>query len=228
MNAPGGFGPAEHEFTPGTVRGLRWWSVTAYRDTYGLNGMWGLWTPGENVAVCRKQDYGGVGLHYEPAPHEPCSCGFYAYWRPHPSPLQGSSPLIMSGVVEGYGRTLIGGKGFRAQKTRIVALALHPRSTVLFDSPLSDYLTEEDISQLLNELERRYEVPVYSRQDVMIREHPTTPDYAEPETGIVGYDGSWIMHNGSTFTVRTGTIRLSDGTYGTVIDETITPWGYQT
>lgn len=49
-----------------------------------------------------------------------CSCGFYAY-------LNGFNEYNhytrVTGVIEGYGETLIGSRGFRAQKARILAIA---------------------------------------------------------------------------------------------------------
>lgn len=50
-----------------------------------------------------------------------CACGFYAYY-------DGSDDYnedgFVSGVVEGFGETLIGTRGFRAMKSRIVALRI--------------------------------------------------------------------------------------------------------
>lgn len=52
-------------------------------------------------------------------PTADCACGFYAYY-------EGSNdyarPEHVSGVVEGYGRTVVGSRGFRTQKARILAL----------------------------------------------------------------------------------------------------------
>lgn len=57
----------------------------------------------------------------EPEPHSMgnCKCGFYGYYDG--SDDYGTSANV-SGVVEGYGETLIGTRGFRASKARIVAL----------------------------------------------------------------------------------------------------------
>lgn len=53
--------------------------------------------------------------------HKDCGCGFWAYWKfdPHEFHL-GEKPVV--GIVEGYGRTIRGTRGFRCQKARIVAL----------------------------------------------------------------------------------------------------------
>ena len=67
-----------------------------------------------------------VELKPEPQPHtmESCACGFYAYY-------DGSNDYHAKGrisaVVEGYGETLVGTRGFRAAKARIIALRI-PKS----------------------------------------------------------------------------------------------------
>lgn len=70
--------------------------------------------------------FGGVGLQSEPvpvreSPHtlEQCKCGFYAYY-------DGSDDYhregYVSGVIEGYGEAIIGTRGFRSMRARLVAL----------------------------------------------------------------------------------------------------------
>lgn len=63
-----------------------------------------------------------VGGEYHAAPSDhrfdpECQCGFWAYDEDGFTP-QGS----VIGVIEGYGKTTVGTKGFRAEKARIVAL----------------------------------------------------------------------------------------------------------
>jgi hypothetical protein len=57
-------------------------------------------------------------------PHEKCSCGIYARHFPR-------DPLLLytayaTGVIEAWGKTEIGTRGFRAQMARIVALHVPP------------------------------------------------------------------------------------------------------
>lgn len=141
-------------FAVGVTRGLRAFDV----DTLGrLRGVSydDVWTPGENVAKCHR-DRGGyltfgpggyitshalntawlsAGLGAKPAvttddpeqKHDAskCSCGYYAYY-------DGSNdygkPGRVSAVIEGYGETVIGTRGFRAQKARIVALSMDSKA----------------------------------------------------------------------------------------------------
>lgn len=116
----------------GVVRGYRWWTLDAppLRESPAhadevwprkmLRGMQDHWGPGENVAVCRA----GYRVHEESAlPDISCGCGFWAYWHLQRHEVGGSA-LPVCGVIEGYGAVLIGEKGFRAAKARIVALHL--------------------------------------------------------------------------------------------------------
>lgn len=48
-----------------------------------------------------------------------CMCGYWAYWD---YPKFGENGVV--GIIEGWGKTLIGDEGFRCQKAKIVALVL--------------------------------------------------------------------------------------------------------
>jgi hypothetical protein len=56
-----------------------------------------------------------------------CGCGVWAYWKLDSGDVNRFSPtsrgLPVLGIIEGYGRVLLGEKGFRCQKAKIVALA---------------------------------------------------------------------------------------------------------
>ena len=64
--------------------------------------------------------------NFTPHSFESCECGFYAYLQGENEYLSRyrtrQNPRIV-GVVEGYGETFIGEKGFRSKKAKIVALA---------------------------------------------------------------------------------------------------------
>jgi hypothetical protein len=99
------------------------------------------WVDGENVATCQKHHNPWPMLYYingkmqqfvapdppEPAPHPLTTCrhGFYAY-------VAGSNDYHnhgeIFGVIQGYGEVMIGLRGFRCMKARIVAL--HVKSSV--------------------------------------------------------------------------------------------------
>ena len=124
----------------GVVRGYRWWTLPApplhlspahaeenWPGPVRLRGQMDTWQPGENVAACK------TSYPHDPAlvPLEPCGCGFWGYWRLQRHELGGCA-LPVCGVIEGYGAVLLGTKGFRAARARIVALHLpfqiHPAS----------------------------------------------------------------------------------------------------
>lgn len=84
-----------------------------------------------------------------------CSCGFYAYHNRAQADQELFNPFNMHavGVVEGYGRVVLGPLGWRAQKARIVALA-------------TPYPTTHGPTL------HRYRVPVFSRMDTMLGYFP--------------------------------------------------------
>lgn len=125
------------EFALGSVRGYRRWKITVGGHLEPMSRR-GRWSPGENAAEC--QGYPSKDVvepkrddeeHYTEfyarmaqwkANHDMSSCthGFYAYSAT--TETYGTDPGI-SGVIEGYGEVLIGTKGFRAAKARILALS---------------------------------------------------------------------------------------------------------
>jgi hypothetical protein len=181
----------EYPLALGSVYGVRWWSL----DRTGLlRGVKAVWLPEENVADCINgsmmsptarsfRDWArGAGpselpreLHQDglppvhETPVEQCTCGFYAFWEAEPPPVGGHFPV--AGVVEGYGRTVIGNRGFRCQRARIVALHV----------PLAadaDCETVSLVSDVESRLSDRYMVPVYATMRLMLLRHPPTTEYS--------------------------------------------------
>jgi len=118
------------------------------------------WQQGENVSICvaNASRTGGCGDPDCPACHPRprhtfdagCTCGFYAVF--HERHVPSGDFCRITGVVEGYGRMIVGPGGFRASKARVLALAYRPeprenilppmwRSTPLFGS-LKDAVAE--------------------------------------------------------------------------------------
>lgn len=136
-------------FAPGVVRGARAFDIDELGRLVGVTHRQ-VWIPGENIAECRKgKDADGLWGGYlnltftyrssviavkpimeEVEPEEPphtmadCACGFYGYYDGSNDYRQKGR---VNGIVEGYGEALIGTRGFRVAKARIVALAI-PRS----------------------------------------------------------------------------------------------------
>lgn len=124
MSGLPGFDSREPDFAAGTVTGARWWNLVLPGDYGGypdpvLSGVRGAWEPGVNTARCGHLIPGGHEV-----PREECGCGFWAYWevQQHPNPHGFGIPVL--GVIEGWGRTLIGDRGFRCASARITALHL--------------------------------------------------------------------------------------------------------
>jgi hypothetical protein len=118
----------------GTVTGHRAWNVDHLGRLRGITHP-AVWLPGENVAACKghrgSSMYFGWGVETpekrepctdEQIPVDSCGCGFWAYHAGGDRPKPSDERAI--GIVEGYGRTIIGTKGFRSQKARIVAVVL--------------------------------------------------------------------------------------------------------
>lgn len=104
----------EADWTRGALRGV---FKTAYQ-----------WGAGKNMAMCLRP---GAAEHkmVQGSPHSlmlpACDCGFWAYTNgEHLLNLSGPGCL---GIIEGWGRMVLGPHGFRAEKARVVALAF-PRT----------------------------------------------------------------------------------------------------
>lgn len=166
------FDGKEAAFAAGVVTGTRSFDVDDMGRLLGVTFR-AVWTPGENEAKCMRRNdeyyqmlsYGqrptGPAVHESPRPaHSLADCGhgFYGYY-------EGSNDFYTSGrvmgVVEGYGEAVIGTRGFRVSKARIVALhiptdvAIGKRNLIIRNYP---------------------EIPVFDSFDAMIAEFP--PDDA--------------------------------------------------
>ncbi len=109
------------------VRGWREWFIAAD----GLRGAQGrLWRPGTNTAECygrhavmlRVLDDRLAGTGIATPTHSVerwCTCGLYSWRQPDRIRMRQDK---VAGVVESWGRVLIGERGYRAQYARVVAL----------------------------------------------------------------------------------------------------------
>lgn len=169
-------------FAPGVVRGARSFDVDVLGRLTGIHYKQ-VWRPGENTAECRKREsdtWGGTFLNSltisyveeaiygrkrkpvpkvepeKPKPHsmETCACGFYGYYD---NSNDYYAKGRVSGIVEGYGETLIGTRGFRCGKARIVALCINGK-------------VDEWLAGLLR---RNYgDVPMFDSFKSMVSEYP--------------------------------------------------------
>ena len=137
-----GQGSREFALAAGGVAGYRWWCLDApdlRLDPLAADINWRRgpllgqrrtyrWNAGVNESVCDVYPD-----HATPLEDCDSGCGFWAYWAPPEVPHFRSDSLWLLGVIEGFGRTLIGTEGFRCQKARIAAL--HLASQFALDIP---------------------------------------------------------------------------------------------
>ena len=193
------------DFALGSVRGTRAFDVDELGRLTGV-ALKQIWTPGENLAECRRADFEksqrmlffnpfyfgtsseeedrkvseeafrkivGDRQHYAPSAFREatekyladqeekkrvdsiidCTHGFYGYYES--SNDYGEADLRVNGVIEGYGEVVIGTRGFRASKARIVALHI-PKKFKRNRRVLENYAT----------------IPFFESFDQMVREYP--------------------------------------------------------
>lgn len=167
----------------GTVRGFRRWKVEAdgilKPMTYSGSGSW---LPGENASTCKctpkeaqlpkvdgedwRERSARVDAWRAEASFLDMACGFYAYFDDEGEHGYGSSEPHVAGVIEGYGEVLIGTKGFRARRARIIALSVAPLNGIW---RLDDFV--------VNKIRANYpDVPVFESELAMRAECPA-PKY---------------------------------------------------
>lgn len=163
-------------FVAGVFRGTRSFLI----DTDGnLTGIFykQVWDPAVNDATCLKGTVPTFYPYYPSPPPPPpatppepigphgmavCRHGFYGYYA---ASNDYYSPGRVSGVIEGWGdEVMVGTRGFRCMKARIVALCM---SEVV--------VAERDRVALV--LERYSTIPMFNTFDQMVSEFP--PDEGE-------------------------------------------------
>lgn len=108
------FSGKEVPLVPGTLRLYRAWAISGEKlKAFNFNY---YWRDGWNEAECRLPETSVIGslFHRHPSPHPKCTCGFYARYHP----IDGGAT---TGVIEVAGRVILGTKGVRAERARIVA-----------------------------------------------------------------------------------------------------------
>ena len=159
----------------GCLRGYRWWRIGAAVELFSPWRGPIRWEPGENQAQCLGRR-GLIGWKTSRAPHPAgcpaldCECGFYALHsipRPNDRPgrsiweidalSSGGRHGLVLGVIEGYGRVLLGTAGWRARFAWIRALFAATDPAEPHRVPLA-------------QVARRYDVPLYRDLEAMATE----------------------------------------------------------
>jgi hypothetical protein len=99
------------------------------------------------------------------------SCGFYAYTETDENPYLGAIDLSIEVVIQGWGRTVIGTKGFRCEKARILGMVLPPHEGQTYRE-LKGEMTHGQIADSIIKTYRK--IPTYSDRRAMLRAWPLT------------------------------------------------------
>lgn len=167
-------------FAMGSLIGYRSWTVDRDGRLHPVSHRHN-WMPGENVAVCDGYAHGRIEKIEGEAwadtnnraeewrkSHDMIDCehGFYAYFSPNDR-AQRSSPTV-HGVIEGYGETLIGTKGFRCMKAKILAIAVEPwEGWVLEDATLRRLRANYPVAFFESSLAMTLEFPATNYEEVL-------------------------------------------------------------
>jgi hypothetical protein len=202
-------GNGEPDFALGSVTGVRWWHLQIPGLDLVSVSAGSTWLAGENIAWCSRFSRAAGVLEHD-VPDSGCGCGYWAYWDPPAAPNPHDVDVPVLGVVEGYGRTLIGERGFRCAKARIAGLCFAGDEAIRFKEEhragrtrarfrteaaegtwralcnRTEYVRPGDdevnigLAVLEQMLEDRYGVPVYATRDYLLTRHPPTRDYLPP------------------------------------------------
>jgi hypothetical protein len=136
-----GFGDAQFpDIIASSLFGQRYWNINSEQMLTSITKNEYQWVPGKNEAIClRNKDIVGLEMmgrtqpngtmsapfkllhETESLPIDVCGCGFWAYWSEQNAVRQNNKTAV-AGVMEGWGKLIVGPNGFRAQYARIVAL----------------------------------------------------------------------------------------------------------
>lgn len=163
-----GGAPGYHD-TPlvaGTFVGVRQWRLSTVSGWLLSAAYTHTWQLGVNTASCqatadqRPPDHRIV--------HPDCGCGFWAQTAQARRWYKGSvtEDPVVTGVIAGSGRCVIGPLGFRCEHARIVALT-RPRRNWLHSNPAGA------VTEWLHVMGTRYPgIPIYPSEVELLAEHP--------------------------------------------------------
>jgi hypothetical protein len=129
--------PATYEVEPvlGAVSWNMFWSGPEIKaDICTYDPMWQRWldAPMAGVASAATSEIAPGGTirasqHKTPVPE--CTCGIYGWYTPEAALYEHTGDVV--GVVEVSGRVLLGTTGFRAERAKIIAITMNPRSATV-------------------------------------------------------------------------------------------------
>lgn len=117
----------------------------------------------------------GADVAMEPQPCSgiapSCGCGFYGYQEgscDYYTPGSGEQKGAVGGVFRGYGKVVLGTRGFRAEKAEILALYVDAEALLKSDNKIADSL-------IRMRLEENYKVPVFDQYLDLLKAFPPDP-----------------------------------------------------
>lgn len=120
------------------------------------------WQPGVNRAVCARDTLFEKDPKPCPFPSKACSHGFYAYYgEDYFQPHWAKKVCILNGVIDGFGRCVIGDKGYRSEYATLVAFCKPFRVDTAYCEAMD--MEPELIEQhVCRQLEQRFpQVPIF-------------------------------------------------------------------
>lgn len=182
-----GFTGKELEFVAGSIQGWRRWRIDKQGRLTGISFR-SVWVPGENIAKCH------INFSSKHDWDPECTCGFWARRASGTESLPTSKSLdtenFAVGVIDGYGKTVVGDQGFRSEKAKITALVVP--SGGIFARRIAKLYPDVTMYNTLDEL--------YDAFLDVIFEDPTSSDFWDT-------DRYYTAHTDSK-----GTISMSSGT----------------
>jgi len=170
---------------PSTLRGFRLWQLSSA----GLKALVqkSIWPKDDQmVAKCLNSILGSLRINWngdtvgehgpeDQIPVHGCTCGIHARYNPSDlEDLIGNTPnavpgwygaTIMAGVVEASGKIILGTRGFKAEKARIIALA-----PFLFSD--QDTYDSYDTQRRLRHAAAVYSAEYYNDYDYLVNNYP--------------------------------------------------------
>lgn len=166
-----------------------------------LRGMGSTYQPDPSSTKRAMMNY-VPGLCTEPDPCEgldpDCGCGFYAYYG-DVSAYRGMTDVTVTGVVECFGKTIVGTKGFRAEKGRILALCFPEQKP---EPPLADRIKKSRISVALKAFGMYFAPPLATVPAVAFTPQPW-------QMLPLGLFGATVGCSIGTFSIRRSTAKAS-------------------
>lgn len=168
---------SERPFAIGTLTGIRCWKVNRAVElllpvSMVLNAQpdQTAWRPGTNNANCyrefvqpaweRPNDHRFMGVD--------CTCGFYAYYE---ECHQYRNNSTIEGVIEGFGRCVVGTRGFRCERAVIRAL-VRPEPAAM--AMIFEHSSCDEKEEKLMRIASKYNVPIFDTCEEMLKHFPLT------------------------------------------------------